>query len=275
MAFRPLPRSLTPADGVKMPGEVVHGFTYRWAGNSGIPQHIASYLSHTWLHRLVLHPQGLSAARDWWFDLYWLRRPMPTSTLGKVKCRVLVVEGERDLPYERGVAEDMVGLFTAARERRTVRVRGSPFLVSVMRGEELARVICQFLNVDGKDEDGKGNMGEEERGEVREGWLGLDAEERFELVQVYAPGLVADPDDSDDDSDNEGEEGQQPPLSPVRLRLHHLSSGPTFTTGPTRPRNQRKGSSSSASDHYPLSFTGTTTEGGEGVLVKTLQETHL
>ncbi|EST06935.1 hypothetical protein PSEUBRA_003564 [Kalmanozyma brasiliensis GHG001] len=258
---------------IKLPGEVVQGFTYRWAGSlESIPQHISSYLSRTWLDRLVLHPQGLEAARDWWFDLYWLRSAIPAKVLEKVRCRVLVVEGDTDLPYERKVGEEVAGLFVGAKERKVVTVEKAPILLSVMRGEELTRILCDFL-----PHEGVPAVEENERGGM-EALCNLEPEERFELVKVYAPDLVADLDDDDDDDDTEesNDEGDVP-TSPIKLRLHNLPSGTMFSAGGglTTTRTKRTGSASSTGDRYPLSMRRSPSEGAEGVLVRTLQETNL
>lgn len=57
----------------------------------------------------LLDAKGLEAARNWWFDLYWLRKPMEKEELDKVKCDILVVEGDKDPPYDRQVGEQVVG----------------------------------------------------------------------------------------------------------------------------------------------------------------------
>ncbi|TKY86931.1 hypothetical protein EX895_004219 [Sporisorium graminicola] len=204
--------SMTP-NRAKLPGEVVQGFTFRWAGRETIPPHISSYLSRTWLERLILHHQGLQAARDWWFDLYWLRQPMPPSALAAITCALLVVEGDTDLPYDRNVGDEIAQLFPHARSRRVITVEGAPFLLSVTRPDELTRVMCEFLKVGempAREKQAVGDAAGLTRKVKERMVLRLDPEEMFELVKVYAPGLVAESDDEDDDDDDdEGSELQK------------------------------------------------------------------
>lgn len=192
---------------VRLPGEVVQGFTFRWAGSETIPAHIASYLSRTWLERLVLHHQGLEAARDWWFDLYWLRKPMPEAARCAVRCDLLVVEGDRDLPYDRNVADDIAALFPNARSVHVHKVPRAPFLLSVKRPSQLTDAICSFLGV----HPDKAAYSEDAS---MDALMALEEDERFELVKVYAPQLVPDSDshaDSDDDQDEEQAESDTDP----------------------------------------------------------------
>lgn len=292
--------SILATNKAKLPGEVVQGFTLRWAGSERIPHHISSYLSRTWLERLVLHPKGLGAARDWWFDLYWLRQAMPPSHLAAITCDLLVVEGDWDLPYDRKVGEEIADLFPNAKSKKAV-VEGPPFLLGVKRPEELTRAICAFLGVEREREvvvvvvvaSGLGT-GVKER-IVR----GLGAEEGFELVKVYGPDLVADSEDDDADSEEEEEEeaedeeeeeegvdvGGDESLTQYRMKLHNLAPSPadntTMTGGFTTTRTKRTGSSSSTGNNY---FSATvyhhdaaseTGDAYQGPLVKTLQETHI
>ncbi|CBQ71632.1 hypothetical protein sr16889 [Sporisorium reilianum SRZ2] len=269
------PASLDRSSPVKLPGEVVQGFTFRWAGTEPIPAHIASYLSRTWLERLV---------RDWWFDLYWLRAPMSPAARERITCDVLVVEGDRDLPYDRNVAQDVADLFPCARSTRVVTVDRAPFLLSVKRPDELTRVVCAFLGV---EREGK----EAQRvGCVQEGMLeGLEMEERFELVKVYAPDLVADSDDDedtdeedddDDDDDEEEEVDIRGNTSPTQYRLK-LHAAPSTSSAATTTRTKRTGSNSSAAanNHFSAAMFHDAAASGDahagGPLVRTLHETHL
>ncbi|SPO32011.1 uncharacterized protein UTRI_06736_B [Ustilago trichophora] len=278
------------ADGsAKLPGEVVQGFTFRWAGDESMPHHISSYLSKTWLERLVLHEKGLEAARDWWFDLYWLRRPMSDASLALIRCDILVVEGDSDLPYDRNVGGEIAALFPHARRVQVEKVAKAPFLLSVKRPEELSSVICDFLEVKGGQEETPTQIEMNLKLGMRERMLRLDAEERFELVKVYAPDLVADSDDEEEEQEQdeeeeeeEEEEGQDsdsgqeesctdPEDAPVyRLRLNSVGNtkkvaGPRLSAVTT--------SKGSVSNHF-VSMSGSK-EDGSGPIVKRLQETHL
>ncbi|SPO31899.1 uncharacterized protein UTRI_06736 [Ustilago trichophora] len=274
----------------KLPGEVVQGFTFRWAGSESIPHHISSYLSRTWLERLVLHEKGLEAARDWWFDLYWLRRRMPDASVASIRCDILVVEGDSDLPYDRNVGQEIAALFRNARRVKVEQVANAPFLLSVKRPEELSRVICEFLEI----KEGQEETPTQEKMNLKlklgmgERMLGLDAEERFELVKVYAPDLVADSDDDDEedeeghhsdeeDSDSgEGESSTDPEDAPVyRLRINSVGNAKKGTESrlSATTRTNGTGSRASVSNHLP-SMPGSQ-EDGSGPVVRTLQETHL
>lgn len=198
---------------MQLPHEVISGFAYRWAGSEPLPRHISHYLSSTWFDQLILDPAGLQSAINSWFEKYWLRSPLCAAKSALIRCRVLVVEGEVDLPYERGVANEVMELFPNAAEKKVVEVKGAPFLVSVVRGERLNAEICSFLHVEQQQQQQDGSRMDQEQ-QKRAVLAVLSKEERLELVNVYAPELVAEADededkeDSDDDSEEEGEEGE-------------------------------------------------------------------
>lgn len=196
---------------VKLPGEVVQGFSFGWAGNETIPIHIEDYLSRNWLQGLVLDPKGLDAGRNWWFDLYWLRRSMEKEELERVRCDILVVEGDMHLPYDREVGEQVIGLFKNAESKVVTRVEGAPFLVSVKRPQQLTEAMLEFLQVK-REEKGEEVGVEETRtqekqrqlGEsIREKVLALGKEEKVELVSVYVPHSISNQEDEEGESEEE------------------------------------------------------------------------
>ena len=200
------PKSLHTAETVSMPGEVVQGFSYRWAGEEMIPKHIGSYLSKTWLERLVLRQDGMAAAKDWWFDLYWLRETMPSEARQAVTCDMLVIEGAHHLPYERQVGQDYRKLFPNTSRFTYQVIDDAPFLVSVTRPQALTQSLVNFLQGYGRDEalPRQSNRNLPRLGVdqvVRE----LTPDERFELIKVFAPGAVHSSEDeyeTDDGSDD-------------------------------------------------------------------------
>ncbi|KAN0064210.1 hypothetical protein ACQY0O_003377 [Thecaphora frezii] len=203
------------ADGVRMPGEVVQGCSYRWAGEESIPRHISSYLNQTWLERLILHKDGISAARDWWFDLFWLRREMSEEARKAITCEMLVVEGDLSPLYDRTVGGDYQALFPNCKSFKHEVIGGAPFLLSVTRPDALRQSILSFLSrfaephtaseVTASGGARAANLGPT----VDEAIEALNPDERFELIKVYAPGCLPTSDDEDsdyDDSDDSDDE---------------------------------------------------------------------
>ncbi|PWN48708.1 alpha/beta-hydrolase [Violaceomyces palustris] len=188
---------------ISLPGEVVQGLSYRWAGEEAIPQHISSYLKKTWLQRLVLRLDGKAAARDWWFGLYWLRKQMTERERLGVRCEILVIEGTNDLPNERQVGQEIGELCPNAKSFQHVAIEDSPFLLSVKRPEKVTELVCNFLFSE-REEPISASRPRPVTLKASEQTLSqLTLEERFELLTVYATGARDDSsDDCDDDDDD-------------------------------------------------------------------------
>ncbi|EPQ27736.1 uncharacterized protein PFL1_04873 [Pseudozyma flocculosa PF-1] len=275
----------TPAEAVKMPGEVVQGCTYRWAGDESIPHHISSYLNKTWVERLILHKDGNKAARDWWFDLYWLRSRMPDEARNAIRCHLFVVEGDSSPLYDRTVGGDYKALFPNCKSFEHATIEDAPFLLSVTRPDALTGAALRFLNRFGDaaatapvtatatataPSSASLTVAEHEQGPtVDEAVDALTGDERFQLIKVYAPNCLPSSDDDfeSDDDDDEEDEGDDDEYE-EQIEDDYLSASgdaglsSTSTTTTTKAAMYRRDSSASYQTDVPTVVVDKDVDGG-------------
>lgn len=112
-----------------MPGELVEGFGYRWAGeDESLPRHVERSTFADLYDRFIRRGDGKETARAFLFDLYFQRKAQPDAERLKVTADMLVVEGSEHLPYEEAIGAGLKKRFPNVRSFRYEQIRKAPFV---------------------------------------------------------------------------------------------------------------------------------------------------
>lgn len=129
-----------------MPGELVEGFGYRWAGEEeSLPKHVERSTFADLYDRFIRRGDGKEAARAFLFDLYFERKAQSDEERARVTADLLVVEGSEHLPYEEPIGGTLRKRFPNARSFRYEQIQKAPFLLSVMRPLEVRDLVKGFI----------------------------------------------------------------------------------------------------------------------------------
>lgn len=118
---------------VRMPGEIVEGFNYRWAGEELLPKHVLSHTFADLFDRMVRRVDGREAAKAWLFNLYFQRKPQSNEERQKVVTDMLVLEGSEHLPYEKPIGQTYKQSFPNVRSFQFEQIQGAPFVSTCRR----------------------------------------------------------------------------------------------------------------------------------------------
>ncbi|CAO1618139.1 unnamed protein product [Sympodiomycopsis kandeliae] len=129
----------------RMPGEVVEGFSYRWAGEEELPSRVVKHTFADLLDRWVRRPDGPEAAKAWLFNLYFKRKAQSLNDRNKVQCDMMVLEGSDHLPYEKPMGQTFHASFPKVKSFKYEQIQNSPFLLSVQRPTEVSRRVKKFI----------------------------------------------------------------------------------------------------------------------------------
>ncbi|CAO1613423.1 unnamed protein product [Parajaminaea phylloscopi] len=130
----------------KLPEELVGGFSYRWGGeDENLPMHVARNTFDGLLDRFVRRTDGREIAKTFLFNLYFDRKAQSDAERQKVTADMLVIEGSEHLPYEDPIGATFHGRFPNVRSFRFEQIQKSPFLLSVMRPEQVRDLVKEFI----------------------------------------------------------------------------------------------------------------------------------
>lgn len=129
----------------EMPGEIVEGFSYRWAGEEELPSRVVKHTFSDLMDRWVRRPDGPEAAKAWLFNLYFKRKAQSKVERLKVKPDMLVIEGSDHLPYEQPMGKTFHESFPNVKSFQYQQIKNAPFLLSVQRPAAVASKVKRFV----------------------------------------------------------------------------------------------------------------------------------
>lgn len=129
----------------RMPGEVVEGFSYRWAGEEELPSRVVKHTFSDLMDRWVRRPDGPEAAKAWLFNLYFKRKAQSINERNKVNCEMFVIEGSDHLPYEKPMGKTFQDSFPNVKSFQYEQIKNAPFLLSVQRPEAVSKLVKKFV----------------------------------------------------------------------------------------------------------------------------------
>lgn len=113
----------------QLPGELVEGFSYRWAGDDeDLPRHVARNTFHGLLDRFICRADGREIANTFLFNLYFDREAQPDAERLKVTADMLVIEGSEHLPYEEPIGSSFHARFPNVRSFNYEQIQRAPYV---------------------------------------------------------------------------------------------------------------------------------------------------